>query len=1087
MARINEVPEPIINSPFDEPHYYYQIVEGELPEKRQGRRPASYFFRVPERASRGRRVKRQVELFEEESRGEEYLLDNANLIRQRLKDWEKRDFNGISRVTRELLELWQRKDRRQRLFFAQLEAAKTVIFLTEGPKDLRQGVNVPLDQPSPFAKQQGYKAFVRQALKMATGTGKTTVMGMLVAWSILNKINRPQDQRFSDTVLILCPNVTIRERLRELDPNLDEASLYRTRELVPVHCMPELRQGEVIITNWHNLERRELNTVNGQSAQVVKRGIPVTHLVNKTINGEKVEVEETKYYESDQAFINRVLNKGGRGRSQHILVFNDEAHHAYRRGDAPDEDEVVLDKTTAKKNDREATVWIEGLDRINKARGGKNGIRLCVDFSATPFYIQGSGNEVGRPFPWIVSDFSLLEAIEAGLVKIPQLPTQDITGTQIPSYFNIWRWVEAMAKDEGYTGALTPDVILRYAVQPILQLAGEWEKTYKSWKNHYSEGLRRHDVPPVFIVVCRDTALAKSVYNWLTNDSSDFGAAPTLFKNQPGKEFTVRIDSKVAEDIEAGKGSDAERRLRFVLDTVGKTEWPGGQVPEEYSLLVHKHNEKAIDDKSLQWIDETIPPGRNVRCIISVAMLSEGWDATTVTHIVGLRPFGSQLLCEQVVGRALRRTSYAIDEDTGLFREETAKVFGVPFELIPFKTSEDNGQPPTPPSNHVYALPDKDQYAISFPVVESYQDPGITNIKVDWERVSTIVLDSLDVPDKSLVKGLSSKDGRLNVYGPGAAEVVSMDQWRLNIRPQQVAFALANDLTQRWASENGDTIPLHTLFPKLLAKTKQFIESEKVVCKGNRQIVDIAANPYYSQALEVLYSAIIATNAEGEYTELPVITKQAAGMRSTAQVDFYTARDLWPADQCHLNAIVTDTKKWEQSVAFTLDTHDSVEAWVKNDHLGFMIPYSKAGKRKPYIPDFIIRLTTGLMLILEVKGKVGDAELKASGALRWVNAVNRDRRFGLWAYRIAYHPGDAAKIVDELQEYSISSQVEGITKAAHDIYLESLLLDAGQWVEQKKQSGWKRNDFVQSLITFLDSDEIKDLSQACEHEQKSRS
>ena len=192
--------------------------------------------------------------------------------------------------------------------------------------------------------------------------------------------------------------------------------------------------------------------------------------------------------------------------------------------------------------------------------------------------------------------------MKLALVKVPQLPTQDITGAQSPSYFNIWRWVETIAKNEGHTGALTPDVILRYAAQPILQLAGEWERTYQSWRNHYSKGLRRYDVPPVFIIVCRDTALAKAVYNWLANESSDLGAAPPLFKNQPGEELTVRIDSKVAEDIEAGKGSDEEKRLRFVLGTVGKTEWLGGRVPEEYSLLVRKHNEKAVDDENLQWV-----------------------------------------------------------------------------------------------------------------------------------------------------------------------------------------------------------------------------------------------------------------------------------------------------------------------------------------------------------------------------------------------------------------------------------------------------------------------------------------------------
>jgi type III restriction enzyme len=1069
MGRINEVPEPIINLPFEEPRYYYHIEEGKLPEKREGRRPASYFFRVPERAARGRRPKQQVELFEEEAEGQEYRLDNANLIRQRLKDWEQRNYDGITRVTRELLELWQRDDRRQRLFFAQLEAAKTIIFLTEGPQDLRQGIDLPLDEPAASAKHQGYKAFVRNALKMATGTGKTTVMGMLAAWSILNKINHPQDKRYSDTVLILCPNVTIRERLGELDPKWDEASLYRTRELVPVHRMPELRRGEVIITNWHNLERRELNTVNGQSAKVVKRGVPVTRVVTKTVGGEKVEIEETTYYESDQAFINRILGKG-RGRSQSILVFNDEAHHAYRRGDAPDEDEIVLDKTTAKKNDREATVWIEGLDRINKVRGGKsNGIRLCVDFSATPFYIQGSGNEVGRPFPWVVSDFSLLEAIESGLVKVPQLPTQDITGAQTPSYFNIWRWVEAVAGEEGHTGALTPDVVLRYATQPILQLAGEWEKTFAVWKEHYSQGLRRYDVPPVFIIVCRDTALAKAVYNWLANGGSEFGSAPPLFKNQPGEAVTVRIDSKVAEDIEAGKGSDEEKRLRFVLDTVGKTEWLGGRVPEEYSLLVHKHNEKAADDGNLQWIDETIPPGRNIRCIISVAMLSEGWDATTVTHIVGLRPFGSQLLCEQVVGRALRRTSYVVDEETGLFREETAIVFGVPFELIPFKTSEGDGQPPTPPSNHIYALPERDRFEISFPVVEGYQDPGVTHLELDWERVPTIVLDPLEVPDESLVKGLSSEDGRLSAYGPGVAEIVNMEQWRSNVRTQQVAFALANDLTRRWIVENGDAIPSHTLFPLFLAETRRFLASDKVNCKGNRQVVDIAANPYYSRAIEALYSATNATNAEGESTELPVIAKGSAGIWSTAHVDFYTGRDLWPVTRCHLNAIVTDTKQWEQSAAFVLDTHKGTSSWVKNDHLGFVVPYSKAGSRKPYIPDFIVRLTTGLMLILEVKGKVGDAELKEAGALRWVNAVNRDGRFGKWTYSIAYHPGDTTQIIDELLEQSVSKEVAMF----HDVEstaVRALLMGAYQWAESKRSQGWEQKDFAERLSEFLKSD-----------------
>lgn len=1010
MPQINTVAEPIINSPYEDPEFYWHIEAGRQPEKRSGRRPASYFFRVPERAARGRRSRGQVELFEESEKGQEYLLDNANLLRQRIKEWEARNYEGATRVTKELLELWHSDERRQRLFFAQLEAAKIVIFLTEGPQDLLQGIAIPLDEPSNQTREAGYKAFLRYAMKMATGTGKTTVMGMLAAWSILNKVADPQNKRYSDTVLIICPNVTIREQLQELKPERDELSLYRTRELVPLHRMPDLRRGEVIITNWHNLERQEVSSVNGVSAKVVKRGIPVTKTATKTVGGEKVTVEETRYYESDQAYLKRILG-GRKGRSQSILVFNDEAHHAYRRGDT-DQEEVVLDIETAKKNDREATVWIEGLDKISKVLGGKgNGIRLCCDFSATPFYIQGSGNEVGKPFPWIISDFGLLEAIEAGLVKIPQLPTQDITGAETASYFNIWRWVEEQARLNGHTGALTPEIIMQYATQPITQLAEEWHKTYKVWDDHYKKGLRKSPVPPVFIIVCRDTTVAKEVYVWLTEGKKDYGMAPELFRNNSGKTVTVRIDSRVAEDIEFGGGKDEEKRLRYVLETVGKTEWPGGKVPEEYAALVHKHNQKAVDDEELEWIDETIPPGRDIRCIISVAMLSEGWDATTVTHVVGLRPFGSQLLCEQVVGRALRRTSYTIDEATGKFREETAKVFGVPFELIPFKVEGGSAQPPTPPSNHIYAVQEKSNFEITFPIVEGYHDPGLVTMTLDWDRVPTLVLDPLETPDETLVKGLATQDGRLAAYGPGVAELIDLAAWRGRVRTQQVAFDLAATLTRKWIEERGEAIPKHRLFPQLLEIARKYL-NEKLDCKGNRQPCDVALNPYYQRAVDALFDAMTPIDQSGERTELPVIPSGRAGIRSTAYVDFHTGRDLWPVQKCHLNAMVADTQKWEQSAAFSLDTHPTVLSWVKNDHLGFHIRYRKGGAPRSYVPDFIAKLDNGVNLIVEVKGQIGDAETKKAAAQRWVNAMNLDGRYGQWAYEMVLHPANMRDVIN---------------------------------------------------------------------------
>ena len=1047
MSQINAVEAPIINSPYDEPKHHWHIEEAKQPDKRDGRRAASYFFRVPDRAARGRKGKQQAALFEDASKGNEYLLDLANLIRLRVKEWRERDYSGATKVTRELLDLWRSPDRSQRLFFAQLEAVEVVLFLVEGPEDLKQGVVVPADQPGEDAKAEGYKAFVRYALKMATGSGKTTVMGMLAAWSILNKVSQPQAPAYSDTILIVCPNVTIRDRLRELDPNLDELSLYRTRQLVPLHRMPDLRRGEVFITNWHNLERRELSDVNGVTARVVKRGIPVEKVRTIKLGGKLnlseadirqqsvtggfeiiselrdpkgklvgFDVRETRYFESDTAFLRRVLGNR-KGRSSSILVMNDEAHHAYRRGKQDADDAFAVDEETAEADAREATVWIEGLDRINKALGGKtNGIRLCVDLSATPFYIQGSGNEVGRPFPWVVSDFSLLEAIEAGLVKIPQLPTQDIGGTATPAYFNVWRWVQEMAESDGSSGKLTPDVLMRYATQPITQLADSWRKTAAEWEAQYVAGHRKSNVPPVFIIVCRDTALAKELHDWLANGNSLYGASPDQFRNAPGQEWTVRVDSKVAEDIAEGGGkNDEARRLRFLLETVGKTAWPGNQVPEEYTALVDKYNHRALEDDAngLVTMDASVPPGRDVRCIISVAMLSEGWDATTVTHVVGLRPFGSQLLCEQVVGRALRRTSYAVDEATGFFREETAKVFGVPFELIPFKVEGGAQQPPSPPANQIYAVPSKSEYEISFPVVEGYTDPGVTRLVVDWSKMPTLVLDPMKVPDLTLMKGLTTVDGALAAYGPGEATVVNLDQWRSRIRLQQVAFTLARVVAQQWQQERGDIIPTHRLFPQLLSFAQRFLLS-KVECRGKSVPQDVALNPHFQTAIGMLLEALESVDESGRAMERPVIAPGPAGERTTRFVEFYTGRQPWPANKCHLNAIVADTTTWEQAAATALDAATEVRRWVKNDHLGFVIPYRKDGVRRSYLPDFIVELTSGEWLIIEIKGQLGDAEIKGAAAERWCSAVNNDGRFGLWSYHLVRQPPDLLKLIHSL-------------------------------------------------------------------------
>lgn len=1068
----NEIESPIINSPFKEPAFYWQIEKGKQPVKAAGRRPASYFYRVPESSGRNRQVKDQLSLEGDLGIGQQEDIPLVNWIRHRIKEWRTGKLTGVpydgaSAVTKELLSLWQGDGtlRKQRLFYAQVEAAETVIFLVEASDVYLKGMpEIPIDHPGESSREAGFRAFTRYACKMATGTGKTTVMGMLSAWSILNYVASPTDERFSDTILIVCPNVTIRERLQELDPALGDSSLYRTRQLVPPHRMEELRRGEVMIANWHRLAKKETNSVNGTSAKVVKTGEPVEVVKNAGKANEEVEV---KYFESDQAWFKRIRQElgSGKGRSPHWLIFNDEAHHAYRRGDSKAEVDLEDDTTLAKKNAKEATIWIEGLDRINKLAGGrKKGIRYCIDLSATPFYIQGSGNEVGKPFPWIVSDFGLLDAIESGLVKIPQLPTRDITGEEDAGYFNVWRWVESMAEKDGLGTKLNPQIVMTYAAAPITTLAQDWHKRFEQWQSDSQDEI--HPVPPVFIVVCRDTKVAAEVHNWLADNQGNYGEAPLWFRNQPGEEVTVRVDSKVVEDLEEGGTKDETRRLRFILDTIGKKTWPGGKIPEEWSDLVRKNNEKAVSDDndgSYKWIDERIPPGRNIRCIVSVAMLAEGWDANTVTHIVGLRPFGSQLLCEQVIGRALRRRSYALNEETDQFEEETAKVFGVPFELVPFKVSEPKDPKPPKEPNHIFSDPAKEHNEIEFPLVEGYYSPQTFEVSLNWDHIPKLTIDPKEVPDQVEMNSMTAPEGSLAKFGPGQRPVLNLTAWRKQFRTQQVAFRLAQQVCKRWQAEQGDseveTVPVHVLFPKVAFAAKRFLQ-EKTDCKGSAEPCDVLlVGKYQQQAVDSLFEAIRkGSGGLVDSPELPRIPKGASGRGSTKFVDYHTTKPIYAVNKCHLNAMVADTKKWEQSAGFALDVHPGVIKWVKNEHLGFYIPYRKHGVPSRYVPDFIAQLDIGLNLVLEIKGQYGDdADLKAKAAERWVSAVNEDGNWGLWLYRVVTEPTELPNLINEFALAKWNG--------------ESLVLDGGGQLppqtENEKNDSNKRQIAELELVHWL--------------------
>jgi type III restriction enzyme len=963
---IHEVENPIINDAHHEPEHYWMIRSGEPAVKVNGRRPSSYYY-TPEKV-----VGLVLETGES---GTAEMLDLVNDIRKRVDRWRRDGYPGVTRTTAELLAYWTRPDRRTELFFCQVEAAETIIFLTEARMDYRQGLDIPLEELSENAQATGLRAFRRYACKMATGAGKTMVMAMIIAWSVLNKAASRQDSRFSDGVLVVCPNITIRERLRELDPAQNEASTYRIYDLVPPQLMSTLWKGRIVVTNWHILQPQEGDRVGGAAAKVVKIGM-----------------------ESDTALLRRVLGRG-LGNKGHLLVINDEAHHAYRK---------VLEDAGARSDDeleemelRESTVWIEGLDKVHKARG----INFCVDFSATPFFLKATGRDVGRPFPWIVSDFGLIDAIESGLVKIPQFPIEDTTAGDRATYFNLWRWIVekklSTSEKGGKRGQVKPEAVLRYAIPAITQLAEKWRETFREWQSDKAN----HPTPPVFVIVCKNTALAKKVHEWLLGK----GESPAMFPefwNEDGREYTVRIDSKVVEELESGELKDNEtKRLRYVLRTIGKTRWPGDLVPEEWSTLAQDLT-----------MDPTTPPGRDVRCIVSVAMLTEGWDANTVTHILGLRPFQSQLLCEQIVGRGLRRTQY---ED--LFAEEVAVVLGVPFEVIPFKAKSLKGPAPPKPVYHVHPVEERGGLEIRFPRVEGYTFRARHRIKAVWDQIPPLVLDPAKFPAKTRVKDYAPDAlGRISSFGPGRENTLTFQEFRREHRIQELEYEIARTLTADLDGSEFIAIPRHALFPQCLAIAREYLRT-KVVSKADTAVVDVLLNPYFDEAVNRIREALgpdpsSERTPQGDRPQLPRYERsRPAG--STKEMDYWTSRKVIECRKSHLNLAPIDSG-WEQIVKFALEEHVNVVAWARNYNLGFAIPYLRGSEVHDYIPDFLLRLQwegreVGTM-ILEVKGGQDEwAPVKEAAARRWVAAVTEEGTYGRWEFAMVREPTNAAEAVTE--------------------------------------------------------------------------
>jgi type III restriction enzyme len=993
---IQPVKKPILCNPYKEPtsHWVYNTATGEASEM-QGRRPASYWYKTQRTGS----AQLKMKFMAEEERDD---LPLVNLLREDAKKWRATNYEGATPVTKQLLSYWSRSDRPRQLFFCQLEAVETVIYLTEilasgkrprwKPKlsledyqKLCQGLKPSfpeqarmdffptlIDRPN----EPGLPPLRRYGCKMATGSGKTVVMAMLIAWAFCNRGRVPGDERFPSAALVVCPNLTIKERLQVLRPDNQAGTYYDEFDLVPSQLRPLINQGKILVTNWHQFAPESPHSEGGKSYTVVNKG-----------------------EESPEAFAQRILGDL-HGRAP-IMVFNDEAHHAYRP--APVEEGSNL--TAAEKAEREeATVWITGLDKINQACK----INFCVDLSATPFYLQGSGYIEGSPFPWLVSDFGLVDAIESGIVKIPRLPVSDTTGRPEPKYFALWKYVtERLQPGEKLPGGKPkPDVIWRDAEDALFTLAGQWKERFE-YIREATPGQEK--VPPVMIIVCDNTDIAELFYKNLSGEESleaidnneeedeenngtrkkkklkkkiAYGTGklfPDLFSNAENFHPTLRIDSRLLAEAES-EDPNASRRdvaesLREIVATVGK---PG-------------------------------KPGEQVRCVVSVQMLTEGWDANNVTHILGLRAFNSQLLCEQVVGRGLRRMDYTLNPDTGLLTEEYVDVYGIPFSVIPFKGRETKKTTPEDkPKNHVRALEERKLFEMRFPVVESYAFALKHNlIKANVGKMEPLPLEPDHTPTAVFVK--PQVGYQVGYPSSGVAFDFSehdREAYYASVHLQTIKFEITRQIVWALTEGTGNGTPKlrwrsrHQLFPQVYRLVDEYVR-RKVNFRGCNPC-ELGLETYVKRMVGRLIDAIEPDDEQGEPPLLPILNRYKP-IGTTAEVNFKTTRSCFATMRSHINQVVADTVKWEQSAAFRIEQAKLI--YARNDHMEFVIPYEYLGVSHGYIPDFLVRLRDGFTLILEIKGYEDDQDLaKHQAAQRWIKAVNNWGQLGQWDFHVCKDP-----------------------------------------------------------------------------------
>ena len=976
---------PILNSPYNYPNRHWELDKGGQPTQKivETRRSAEFISPIPKtRKQKGGGTQDSL-IFDNELSTQDQRYDHAiiNAVRLEVNKWRQLPDPASWRVTPEtarLLQHWRHHDfNDMRPFYCQVEAAEAAIWLIEVAPQLGK-VGAKFIDYLAKANQDANPELMRLALKLATGAGKTTVMAMLIAWQTINAARRPNAKKFTHGFLVVTPGLTIRERLSVLMPN-DPYSYYASRELVPSDMLPDLSRAKIVITNYHAFKQRErIDLSKGGRMLLQGRG------------GESLNTLET-----EGQMLQRVM-PDLMGLSN-ILVINDEAHHCYREkpNEASDDDLKGDDKKEAEENNKAARMWISGLEVVNR----KLKVARVIDLSATPFFLRGSGYAEGTLFPWTMCDFSLMDAIECGIVKLPRVPVADnISGSEMPMFRNLWDHIgkKMPKKGRGKSDALDP-MDLPVQLQTALQaLYGHYEKTFHRWAE------AKLSVPPCFIVVCNNTSASKLVYDYISGfnrENSDGSKTPVagrleLFRNQDehgnelGRPRTLLIDS---HQLESGDALDEKFRAmagpeieRFRRDIIERTrDAQAGQNLSDQELLREVMNTVGKSGRL----------GDSIRCVVSVSMLTEGWDTNTVTHVLGVRAFGTQLLCEQVIGRALRRQSYALNEE-GLFNVEYADVLGIPFD---FASKMVDPPPPQPPRETIQVKavrPDRDALEIRFPRVQGYR------AELPEERLTAEFSDDshLELTPDLVGATVTSNSGIIG------AEVNLTLVHTGDVRPSQVVYELTSHLVNtKWRDGNGD--PQLHLFGQLKRIARQWLEGY-LVCKGGTYPAQLIYKTLADIACEKITAAI--TRALVGANPIKAVLDPYNPTGSTAHVNFNTSKmERWETNsqRCHVNWVILDSD-WESEFCRVAESHSRVMAYVKNHNLGLEVPYRFGAEMRKYRPDFIVLVDDGkgmqdpLYLVVEIKGFRGeDARVKKETMdVYWVPGVNNLKSHGRWAF-----------------------------------------------------------------------------------------